>query len=266
MTDRIDQVPPDRPRRQRLASAARATASASQPEEMSVGELVFEVSDRATVLVREEIELAKTEVTEKLNRLLQGGGHGHRRRRLRARGARDDHARDRLAPERPLLRRQRLGRLPGRGRRSSCCRRRRRALSPTGPSRSPRRRCPRWRSRRRRRSRPHSRQRARGAADGSHASPRQRPRGNGRYVPPPPGTRSRRADPSDVDRPAPRARALGRRPAGQVVRGDRHQGPDRASTRPSCWSAPRSSASRSARRSLSAAAVIPLSPRPGTPR
>ena len=40
---------------------------------MSVGELVFEVSDRATVLVREEIELAKTEVTEKLNRLLQGG-------------------------------------------------------------------------------------------------------------------------------------------------------------------------------------------------
>lgn len=43
------------------------------PEEMSVGELVFEVSDRATVLVREEIELAKTEVTEKLNRLLQGG-------------------------------------------------------------------------------------------------------------------------------------------------------------------------------------------------
>ena len=43
------------------------------PEDMSVGELVFEISDRATVLVREEIELAKTEVTEKLNRLLQGG-------------------------------------------------------------------------------------------------------------------------------------------------------------------------------------------------
>ncbi len=43
------------------------------PEEMSVGELVFEVSNRATVLVREEVELAKTEVTEKLNRLLQGG-------------------------------------------------------------------------------------------------------------------------------------------------------------------------------------------------
>ncbi len=42
------------------------------PEEMTVGELVFEVSDRASVLVREEIELAKTEVTEKFNSLLRG--------------------------------------------------------------------------------------------------------------------------------------------------------------------------------------------------
>jgi uncharacterized membrane protein YqjE len=40
---------------------------------MTVGELVFEISDRASILVREEIELAKTEVTEKLNRLLAGG-------------------------------------------------------------------------------------------------------------------------------------------------------------------------------------------------
>ena len=46
------------------------------PEEMTVGELVFEVSDRASVLVREEIELAKTEVTEKFNRLLQGSVAG----------------------------------------------------------------------------------------------------------------------------------------------------------------------------------------------
>lgn len=43
------------------------------PEEMTMGELVFEISDRASVLVREEIELAKTEVTEKVNKLLQGG-------------------------------------------------------------------------------------------------------------------------------------------------------------------------------------------------
>jgi uncharacterized membrane protein YqjE len=48
------------------------TDGSKAPDEMSVGELVFEISDRATVLVREEIELAKTEVTEKLNRLLQG--------------------------------------------------------------------------------------------------------------------------------------------------------------------------------------------------
>jgi uncharacterized membrane protein YqjE len=49
---------------------------AKAPEEMSVGELVFEVSDRASVLVREEIELAKTEVTEKFNRLLRGSVAG----------------------------------------------------------------------------------------------------------------------------------------------------------------------------------------------
>ena len=42
------------------------------PEEMSVGELFFEVSDRATVLVREEIELAKTEVSEKIAKLVKG--------------------------------------------------------------------------------------------------------------------------------------------------------------------------------------------------
>lgn len=56
------------------AEAAREPTSdgAQAPEEMSVGELVFEISDRASVLVREEIELAKTEVTEKLNRLVRG--------------------------------------------------------------------------------------------------------------------------------------------------------------------------------------------------
>ena len=47
---------------------------------MTVGELVFEISDRASVLVREEIELAKTEVTEKLNSLLRGSVAGARRR------------------------------------------------------------------------------------------------------------------------------------------------------------------------------------------
>ncbi len=52
-------------------------ADADKPvEEMTVGELVFEVSDRASVLVREEIELAKTEVTEKFNSLLRGSVTG----------------------------------------------------------------------------------------------------------------------------------------------------------------------------------------------
>jgi uncharacterized membrane protein YqjE len=45
-------------------------------EDMTVGELVFEVSDRASVLIREEIELAKAEVTEKFNRLLRGSVAG----------------------------------------------------------------------------------------------------------------------------------------------------------------------------------------------
>ncbi len=39
---------------------------------MTIGELAFEVTDRATVLFREEIELAKTEVSEKFNRLVRG--------------------------------------------------------------------------------------------------------------------------------------------------------------------------------------------------
>lgn len=63
---------------QPTSSAATNTAAESRPdaeppvEEMTVGELVFEVSDRASVLIREEVELAKTEVTEKLNSLLRG--------------------------------------------------------------------------------------------------------------------------------------------------------------------------------------------------
>ena len=68
---------------QQQAQAAQATAQGpaapdgtKAPEEMSVGELVFEVSDRASVLIREEIELAKTEVTEKVNSLLRGSVAG----------------------------------------------------------------------------------------------------------------------------------------------------------------------------------------------
>jgi uncharacterized membrane protein YqjE len=45
-------------------------------DERGVGELVFDVSERVSTLVREEIELAKTEVSEKINKLLRGSGVG----------------------------------------------------------------------------------------------------------------------------------------------------------------------------------------------
>ena len=42
-------------------------------DDRSVGEMVFDVSERVSTLVREEIELAKTEVSEKVSSLLRGG-------------------------------------------------------------------------------------------------------------------------------------------------------------------------------------------------
>jgi uncharacterized membrane protein YqjE len=42
------------------------------PHERSVGELVFDVTERTSSLVREEIELAKTEISEKLGSILRG--------------------------------------------------------------------------------------------------------------------------------------------------------------------------------------------------
>jgi uncharacterized membrane protein YqjE len=41
-------------------------------DERSVGELVFDVSERASTLIREEIELAKAEVSEKVGKILRG--------------------------------------------------------------------------------------------------------------------------------------------------------------------------------------------------
>ncbi len=41
-------------------------------DDKSVGELVFDVSERTSTLVREEIELAKTEISEKVSQLLRG--------------------------------------------------------------------------------------------------------------------------------------------------------------------------------------------------
>jgi H+/Cl- antiporter ClcA len=42
------------------------------PDDRSVAELVFDVTERASSLIREEIELAKTEVSEKVGSLLRG--------------------------------------------------------------------------------------------------------------------------------------------------------------------------------------------------
>lgn len=43
-----------------------------EPDRKSVGELVLDVTERASSLVREEIELAKTEIGEKVGSILRG--------------------------------------------------------------------------------------------------------------------------------------------------------------------------------------------------
>ena len=48
------------------------TPSPPEPDERSVSELVFDVSERASSLVREEIELAKAEIGEKVGKILRG--------------------------------------------------------------------------------------------------------------------------------------------------------------------------------------------------
>ncbi|MCB0830440.1 MAG: phage holin family protein [Solirubrobacterales bacterium] len=58
------QRPPGRPDPDRPAS------------EKTVGEMVFEVSERTSNLIREEIELAKTEVSEKVTTLARGSAVG----------------------------------------------------------------------------------------------------------------------------------------------------------------------------------------------
>ncbi len=44
-----------------------------EPTQKSVGDLVFDVSEKTSSLIREEIELAKTEVSEKVGQLVRGG-------------------------------------------------------------------------------------------------------------------------------------------------------------------------------------------------
>lgn len=45
-------------------------------QDRSIGELVLDVSERLSILVREEIELAKTEITEKVRELARGAAVG----------------------------------------------------------------------------------------------------------------------------------------------------------------------------------------------
>src|SRR3954453_9617632 len=45
-------------------------------EDRSVAEMVIDVSERVSILVREEIELAKAEITEKITKVLRGGAVG----------------------------------------------------------------------------------------------------------------------------------------------------------------------------------------------
>jgi hypothetical protein len=54
-----------------MAADPRATPP-PEPDRRSVGELVFDVSEKTTVLVREEIQLAKAEVGEKVGSILRG--------------------------------------------------------------------------------------------------------------------------------------------------------------------------------------------------
>ncbi len=51
-------------------------APETPPEERTLADLVVDVSERASTLVREEIELAKAEVSQKVTRLLQGSAVG----------------------------------------------------------------------------------------------------------------------------------------------------------------------------------------------
>jgi uncharacterized membrane protein YqjE len=49
-----------------------STSGPGPGDNRSVGELVFDVSERVSTLVREEIELAKAEISEKAGKLLRG--------------------------------------------------------------------------------------------------------------------------------------------------------------------------------------------------
>lgn len=53
-----------------------AGAPQPPPEDRSVTELVFDVSERVSTLIREEVALAKAEISEKVSSLARGGAVG----------------------------------------------------------------------------------------------------------------------------------------------------------------------------------------------
>jgi uncharacterized membrane protein YqjE len=55
-----------------VSSTAGPGHDQTPPDDRSVGELVLDVSERVSILIREEIELAKTEIREKVSKLVQG--------------------------------------------------------------------------------------------------------------------------------------------------------------------------------------------------
>jgi uncharacterized membrane protein YqjE len=55
-----------------VASADPTATPPKDPSQKSVGELVFDVSEKTSSLIREEFELAKAEVTEKVGKILRG--------------------------------------------------------------------------------------------------------------------------------------------------------------------------------------------------
>ena len=195
-----------------MSSTARPPGAGPQrrPTTASVGELVLDVSERVSILIREEIELAKTEVREKVTKLVQGSVVGIAAGVFALHGAGDAHARHRLAAQRPVLRGRRLGRLHGRGRCSGSSSRRPPASSPTARCRPARRRRRTWRSRRpgapRRRWRPARVERL--APTSTSAGPASRSAAPHRARP---GAAPTRSGPTSSA--SARARPLGRGPA-----------------------------------------------------
>jgi uncharacterized membrane protein YqjE len=56
--------------------AERVPPPDTNSDERSVGELVVDISEQTSTLIREEIELAKAEVSEKVNKILRGSVAG----------------------------------------------------------------------------------------------------------------------------------------------------------------------------------------------